>query len=70
MILNINQCRFESCRKYDVRQKVTRKRTNTHRYGGIADHARNKAKTRTSVRKNHFFDVFFLEPDALPSLFP
>lgn len=59
MILNINQCRSESCRKHDVRQKVTRKRTNTHEYGGIADHARNKAKTRTSVRKNHFFDVFF-----------
>lgn len=29
MVLNINQCGFESCRKHDVRQKVTRKRTNT-----------------------------------------
>lgn len=67
MILNINQCRSESCRKHDVRQKVTRKRTNTHRYGGIADHARNKAKTRTSVRKT---SMSFLEPYALPGLFP
>lgn len=42
MILKINQCGFESRRKHDVRQKVTRKR-NIAKYGGIR---RPRAKRR------------------------
>ncbi len=55
MILNINQCGFESCRKYDVRQKVTRKRTNTQ----IRWYRRPRAKQgENSDERKKNFDVF------------
>lgn len=55
MILNINQCGFESRRKYDVRQKVTRKRTNTQ----IRWYRRPRAKQgENSDERKKNFDVF------------
>lgn len=55
MVLNINQCGFESCRKHDVRQKVTRKRTNTQ----IRWYRRPRAKQgENSDERKKNFDVF------------